>query len=514
MFESRISTSTGRMSPFASFAPVRIAANAINLASSAITSMSTSIAMSKVGLGGIFVAVAVTALGSLGCGRLMDALLEEEPPIPQAPVDSGLDVVNVDGEAGLPDGDAGLDGDALINPDVIDAAEAEADVIIPPDAPDANEADAPINPDVIEAEAGDGDANPVDVLEGGDVIKDGDVIQPDGDSGPVCVPVNVTYNNFGPATGIYTNTVAVSGAIQLQEDDTKWTGVYDASLGFLPDDNNTVPKWTKNGSFVAPSPDVSTGSLYLNTLGSNVAGYYSINTNFDNSVGYAIDINLKINGVDNSTWPDTQGFVLTFSDGAKRAAFTFYTDRICEPLISQNCYVVPGGATNYRSYRITAKGTDYKVLVDNILGLDGTGYLLSGAGGLNYIYYGDMDSNPDSSVNVKYVKWNTAGNFPPYKTSGAYIHNSTVDSTFDNFDWTGIFAGWTNTGAVTASLAIRTGNTPADLSTASFSSEFMAPGAIPSGYTGKLLEWRLTENSNPDTPVVPEVSFKKDCADQ
>ena len=469
------------------------------------TNFSTARAASGIGPASIMRAAAITGFAAativtaFGCGRgLLDGVLEDKPEVTTNGVGGSAGFsgsAGMGGTAGVA-GDAGLDADAaedVINPDVFDAAEADA--IINPDVFDAAEADVIINPDVIEAEAGDADANP-----------------PIDADGAVCTPLNFTYNSFGPATGIYTNTVAVSGAIQLQEDDTKWTGIYDASFGFLPDDNNTLPKWTKTGSFIAPSPDVSTGSLYLNTLGSNGAGYYSINTNFDNSIGYAIDINLKINGEDEATSPDTKGFFIEFADGSKRAVLSFYIDRICEQMFPKNCYQFTTSA--YHVFRIMAKGFDYKVFVDNNLALDASGYLTSGAGGLNYIWIGDGDLNPDSSANIKYIKWHNLGNYPPYKNTGTYQHGSTSDSTFDNFDWTGIFAGWTNTGAGTASLAIRTGNTPADLSAASFSSEFNTPGAIPSGFTGKLLEWRLTENSNPDTPVVPEVSFKKDCADQ
>ncbi|MFA4967953.1 MAG: hypothetical protein WC624_07055 [Candidatus Margulisiibacteriota bacterium] len=505
MVSFRTSFSNG-VSRIESFAPVRMAASAINIASSAITSMSASIAMSKVGLGGMFVAAAVTALGSLGCGRfLLDDVLEGKPTIAQTPLtDSGLDVVNVDAEAGLPEADAGIDGDALVNPDVIDAAEAEADAIILPDAPDADEADAPINPDALEA--GDGDANPVDVV-------DGDVIQPDAD-GAVCVPFNFNYKNFNPTTGTYTNTEAVNGAIQLQEDETKWTGIYDASKGFLPDDINTVPQWAKYGSFVAPSPNVSTGSLFLNTLGSNAGGYYSVNTNFDNSLGYAIDINLKLNGEDDATFPDEYGFSVISTDGTKYSTIAFVNGCICDPEVSKNCYQIATGISNYHLYRIIAKGADFKVYVDNVLGLDGTGYLLKPAGGYNNINVGDGSSNPDSSTNIKFIRWYSLGTNPPHKSTGTYQHGSTADSAIIDFDWSGVQLGWNNTGTGTSSIAIRTGNTPADLSAAPFSSEFTIPGAISSGYTGKLLQWRLTEATSGDTPVVPEVSFNKDCADK
>ena len=320
----------------------------------------------------------------------------------------------------------------------------------------------------------------------------------------MCTPWSFAETNF--TTGTATNLVVNSGSVKLAEDYTAWTTMYDGTA--LPD--ASVPAWTANGTTTSNS--VLGGELTLYSLGSNLTDYYSIMPTFNNATGGIVESRLKINGMDDSTPPNSMGMAFRIADGTRAIDFTLFNNSICEPANTGNCYTIPGGAASYHKYRMTFKNNDYMVYVDDAVALDGTGMSMGGAGGQNYIKVGDNATNADTSTTFDYIYYYNAGSKLPYKASGTYVPTSPVDSGVAGNDFGGGTISWLPASAPgLASVAVRAGDS-ADLSAVPWGAEMTAnPATVPVGTLGRYMQWRLTLNGPTDTATVDDVDGSKTC---
>ncbi len=320
----------------------------------------------------------------------------------------------------------------------------------------------------------------------------------------MCVPWSILETDF--TSGTATDLTVNGGSVSLAEDSSAWTVQYDGSV--LPD--AATPAWTPNGTTTSNS--VLAGEFTLYSLASNLTDYYSIFPTFNNAVGGKVRTRLKINGMDEASSPNTLGYAVRIADGSRAVDFTFFSTAICEPINTGNCFTVPGGTSTYHNYDIEFKGNDYRVYVNGAMALDGTGVSLSGAGGQNYLRFGDHATNPDVSATMDYLYYYNAGDKLPTKSKGTYVSAPPIDSGATDNDFGGGSLGWlpsTAPGAV--SLAVRSGNS-ADLSAAPWSSEYATnPALLPAGTLGRYMQWRLTLNGPSSTLSVDEVDGSKTC---
>jgi hypothetical protein len=322
-----------------------------------------------------------------------------------------------------------------------------------------------------------------------------------------CMPFSFTETDF--TTGDATDLVVSNGSITLPEDYNAWTYQYDATGLPLPAEG-----WVVNGS---PNGSAAGGILTINTLGSNLQGYYEkTDASFVNGTGSVVEIRVKIDGEDEITPPSASGFALMVADGQRRLAFTFFSNQICEPNNTGSCQVTD--TTTYHTYRLEFQGNDYMFYRDGAVFFNGIGMSLSGASGMNYVWFGDTSVNPDAAASVDYLYYYNSGNQIPYVASGEYVTPSQLPDVINtgiiDFSYSGATIGWIPpTSAGEVSIYVRAANNSGGLISAPWSSALTNnPAALPN-ITGQYLQLMLVLNTvdpaNP--PTVDEVNIEKVC---
>jgi len=316
-----------------------------------------------------------------------------------------------------------------------------------------------------------------------------------------CIPFSFSDTDFTSGT-LGGGAVASSGSLMLSEDSSAWTYKYEGDV--LP----TADGWTQTGSFVSES--ASGGALAVNTIGSNIAGYYEINPSFNNSTGSVVDMNFLLNSQDDATPPSNAGFSLRMADGNRLLEFKYFNDRVCETLNTGTCYTVDTSA--YHNYKVQFQGDNYMFYVDNAIAIDGTG--MSGSGtGSNYLRFGDQATNPDSYYHLDYLYYYNGGASLPYITPGAYT-GTPVNTGVAGYGYSGANMSWApSTASGQASVQVRAADAVLDLSSQPWSSELTANPAPLPAISGQYLEWKVNLYAVPltDTPVIDQIDGERTC---
>ena len=417
-----------------------------------------------------------------GCNPIGQAINEE---------DAGFDMV----EADVPD--VPVDGDDTpdqpeIHPDADADTDADADEVSDEyeledyfDLPDEIEPDVP---DVEIADDGDVEEDYVDVPDDGEV--------------PVCVPYTIFDTDFTSGTR---TDVEGSGYIGLMEDSSAYTYRYEGDV--LP----TAAGWTETGS--AGTASSSGGELSINTLGTNGQRVYSSNPSFNNTTGYLVEAEIRINAQDDTSSPLNSGFIVRTEDGSRILDFTFFTDRVCEPNNTGSCYMVDN--TSFHTWRIASQGNDFMLYDNGAVAINGMGMSLSGSA-LNSLLIGDLRTNADASATINNVYYYNLDDQLPFASPGTYL-GAPVDTGVLGYDHSASTIGWVagSGSGGNVSVAVRSADDLISLESASWSAEMTGnPVALPA-ITGQYLQWRMTleDPAGPpaETPIIEEVSGGRSC---
>ncbi|MDH5766789.1 MAG: hypothetical protein OEZ38_12310, partial [Gammaproteobacteria bacterium] len=200
---------------------------------------------------------------------------------------------------------------------------------------------------------------------------------------------------------------AIGGGFNLAP---AWTQDLDMSV-----DPSTVG-WTYNG--VAGGWYFENGIGYQNggAFGSLDTGYYEKVTTINNATGWIVEAELQISKSTNTTnFASTSVFV---QDGVK-SIYLWMHEYYCEVYSGSSLGYFQHDFTKNSVVRITGKGDDFSVYVNNILVFDGAGRL-AGATATKKISFGDLEVNASGNATVKWysVKYDESGAHLPQYTSG------------------------------------------------------------------------------------------------
>jgi hypothetical protein len=320
-----------------------------------------------------------------------------------------------------------------------------------------------------------------------------------------CAPYSFTDTDFTTGT-LGGGAVANAGSLRLQEDYSAYTGRYEGDV------NPETVGWTQTGSYASRS--IAGGVITLDNLGTNAQGYYQINAGFDAARGSVVEVVSRVEGQDDVTPPSFAGFSLRGADGNRLIDLRFYTDQVCESTNTGLCYVYPDPSVPHQ-HRLEFQGDDFRLYVDGVLAIDGTGWSLADPGGANVVRFGDVGMNPDARTAVDYVYWSNLDDHIPFSSPGTYT-SAAVDTSVDDYDFSGSTINWTPpTAGGTVTVAVRAANDLISLESAPFSAEVSgSPATIPAGVTGRYLQWRITITAPATpttTPVVDEVDGGRTC---
>jgi hypothetical protein len=244
--------------------------------------------------------------------------------------------------------------------------------------------------------------------------------------------------------------------------------------------------------------------------GTDSAGYYSIDPGF--AIGSVVEMRARIERQEGITPWNVSGFDLNLADGARALNFRLYTDRICDPVDLMACSPT-FDATTFHNYRVGFSGDDYRLYVDNVLALDGTGRSTY-PGSVSYIRMGDQTAGADSVSEVDYAYAYNLGDRLPFVSPGNYV-SAPIDTGADDTPHAGTTVTWMPDPpmAGTISFSARSANTLVDLATAPWTAETIDNPAVLPAITGRYLQWRITLTAIPptETPVVDQVVVDHSC---
>lgn len=188
-----------------------------------------------------------------------------------------------------------------------------------------------------------------------------------------------------------------------------WTQNLDMSV--LP----SAAGWTWTGTATeANAMSVVNGILYQNGAGyaSTDTGYYTKTTTLNNATGWSVETKLKVK---NTTDGVSQDIIdISINDGTKAIRLLFQS-YFLEVYDSATVGFVQHNFKEESVVKITGKGSDFNIYINEQLVFDGTGKLLLATGG-NSIAFGDTTASATYNGDVEwhYLKYYEGAHLPQY----------------------------------------------------------------------------------------------------